>query len=115
MNTSISWTSKLVAVIFALGLLLPAVATADKGQRRATVKKPRVSKKVSARRAVPTRAAPQKYKKVTRYGFDNDTVEATADQGNGSMITTTRRFNHTSLITVRKNFMAALIRSAEDL
>ena len=115
MNSSISRISKLVAVIFALGLLLPALASARPNKRRPAVNKRAASVKRPARRVVTTKATSQKYKKVTRYGFKNDMVEATPDQGSGSLVTGSRRAGHSTLLKVRTNFLPELIKSALDL
>ena len=115
MNSYISRISTLVAVVFALGLLLPALAAAGPNRRRPVVKKRAASVKRPARRVVTTRATSQKYKKVTKYGFDNDLVEAAPDQGSGSIVTATRRPGHSSLVKVRTNFLPELIKSALDL
>ena len=121
MNSYISRITKLVAVVFALCLLQPAVAAADKTRRRPAVnkRKPVVHKKAPQKRRpvkkTAAKAAPQKFKKVTHYGFDDDKVEASAAQGGGSLVSGTRRAGHSSLLTVRAHFLPEMIRSAEQL
>jgi len=115
MNSYISRISKLVAVVLALGLLFPALATAGPNRRRPVVKKRATVDKRPAQKSVTNKATPRKYKRVTRYGFDNDMVEATPDQGSGSLVTGTRRHGHSTLLKVRTNFLPELIKSALDL
>lgn len=113
--------SLLVVVVFAAGLLLPTLAMAGPRKHRPAVKKRTATKKGAVKRGAAKKGgskkkvAPGKFKKVTRYGFKNDTVEATADQGNGSLVTAARRPGHSSLLTVRSNFLPELIKLAEDL
>jgi hypothetical protein len=56
-----------------------------------------------------------KYKKETRYDFDDDLVEGELLRPEGDFIGTRRGARHSSLIKVRENFIPEMLKSAEDI
>ncbi len=56
-----------------------------------------------------------KYKKKTVYDFDDDLVEGELQRPDGEFIDTQRRAKHSSLITIRENFIPEMLKSAEDI
>ena len=55
------------------------------------------------------------YKKKTVYDFDDDLVEGELQRPDGEFIDTQRRAKHSSLITIRENFIPEMLKSAEDI
>ena len=56
-----------------------------------------------------------KYKKKTVYDFDDDLVEGELQRPDGEFIDTQRRAKHSSLITIRADFIPEMLKSAEDI
>ena len=55
------------------------------------------------------------YKKKTVYDFDDDLVEGELQRPDGEFIDTQRRAKHSSLITIRADFIPEMLKSAEDI
>lgn len=55
------------------------------------------------------------YRKKTVYDFDDDLVEGELQRPDGEFIDTARRAKHSSLITIRENFIPEMLKSAEDI
>ena len=55
------------------------------------------------------------FKKKTEYSFDDDLVEGDLVRPDGEFVDTRRSAKHSSLIKIRDNFVAEMLKSAEDI
>lgn len=69
--------------------------------------------------AAPAGGAPGgngvQYKQKTVYDFDDDTVEGDLVRPDGEMVDTRKTAKHSSLIKIRENFIAEMLKSVESL
>lgn len=55
------------------------------------------------------------YKQKTVYDFDDDTVEGDLVRPDGELVDTRRGSKHSSLITIRNNFIPEMLKSVESM
>jgi hypothetical protein len=55
------------------------------------------------------------YKKETKYDFDDDTVEGDMVRPDGEFVDSRKNAKHSSLITIRNNFIPEMLKSVESL
>ena len=55
------------------------------------------------------------FKQKTEYSFDDDLVEGDLVRPDGEFVDTRRSAKHSSLIKIRDNFVAEMLKSAEDI
>lgn len=63
--------------------------------------------------ATPTEGV--QFKQKTEYSFDDDLVEGDLVRPDGEFVDTRRSAKHSSLIKIRDNFVAEMLKSAEDI
>lgn len=68
-----------------------------------------------AQKKPAAKAGDAKFKKETRYDFDDDLVEGELQRPDGEYIDVRRKAKHSSLIKIRENFIPEMLKSAEDI